>query len=54
MTDLAALLEEMGARIEGAGSDIIEVRGVERLHGADHAIPPDRIGDAIIARLGSV
>jgi len=41
--DLAALLNSMGARIEGAGSDRIAIRGVSRLHGAEHRIIPDRI-----------
>jgi UDP-N-acetylglucosamine 1-carboxyvinyltransferase len=41
--DLADLLTKMGARIEGAGTSIIKVKGVERLHGAEHAIIPDRI-----------
>ena len=41
--DLAALLNKMGARIEGAGSSTIRVQGVSRLHGAEHAIIPDRI-----------
>ena len=41
--DLAELLIRMGARIEGAGSSIIRVRGVERMHGAEHKIIPDRI-----------
>ena len=41
--DLAALLNKMGARIEGAGASTIRVEGVERLHGAEHAIIPDRI-----------
>src|SRR5579863_10128150 len=39
--DLAELLCAMGARIEGAGTSIIRVQGVEQLHGADHAIIPD-------------
>jgi UDP-N-acetylglucosamine 1-carboxyvinyltransferase len=41
--DLADLLVQMGARIEGAGTSIIAVRGVERLHGTEHTIIPDRI-----------
>lgn len=41
--DLAALLTSMGARIEGAGSSTIHVEGVSELHGAEHAIIPDRI-----------
>jgi UDP-N-acetylglucosamine 1-carboxyvinyltransferase len=41
--DLAALLNKMGAKIEGAGTSIIRVKGVEKLHGAEHDIIPDRI-----------
>ena len=41
--DLADLLIAMGAKIEGAGTSNITVQGVERLHGADHTIIPDRI-----------
>jgi UDP-N-acetylglucosamine 1-carboxyvinyltransferase len=41
--DLAALLNKMGASIEGAGTDRIVIRGVSRLHGAEHRIIPDRI-----------
>ncbi len=41
--DLAELLIRMGAKIEGAGTSIIRVRGVERLHGTEHSIIPDRI-----------
>jgi len=43
VVDLAALLTKMGARIEGAGESVIRVRGVERLHGAEHTIIADRI-----------
>jgi UDP-N-acetylglucosamine 1-carboxyvinyltransferase len=41
--DLAALLNKMGASVEGAGSDRISIQGVGRLHGAEHRIIPDRI-----------
>ena len=41
--DLARCLIAMGARIEGIGSDRLTIEGVERLHGAEHAIIPDRI-----------
>jgi len=41
--DLAALLNKMGAKIEGAGTHRIQIRGVSRLHGAEHGIIPDRI-----------
>ncbi|HZD47289.1 MAG TPA: UDP-N-acetylglucosamine 1-carboxyvinyltransferase [Silvibacterium sp.] len=43
VTDLAALLTAMGAKIEGAGTSVIRVQGVDKLHGARHRINPDRI-----------
>ncbi len=43
VVDLANCLIAMGAKIDGAGSDVITVEGVERLHGAEHEIIPDRI-----------
>ena len=43
VTDLAALLVAMGAKIEGAGTSTVKVQGVTRLHGARHRINPDRI-----------
>jgi UDP-N-acetylglucosamine 1-carboxyvinyltransferase len=43
VADLARCLVAMGAKIAGAGTDRIVVEGVERLHGATHAIMPDRI-----------
>ncbi|MFZ5485010.1 MAG: UDP-N-acetylglucosamine 1-carboxyvinyltransferase [Pseudomonadota bacterium] len=43
VVDLAQCLIAMGARISGAGTDVIRIEGVERLHGARHAIMPDRI-----------
>jgi len=41
--DVAECLNKMGARISGAGSERIVVEGVSRLHGARHAVLPDRI-----------
>ncbi len=41
--DVADLLIKMGAKIEGAGTSIIKVQGVEKLHGAEHTIIADRI-----------
>ncbi|MBF8376927.1 UDP-N-acetylglucosamine 1-carboxyvinyltransferase [Alicyclobacillus mali] len=41
--DLANYLNAMGARVRGAGTDVIRVEGVDRLHGATHAVIPDRI-----------
>jgi UDP-N-acetylglucosamine 1-carboxyvinyltransferase len=43
VVDLANCLVAMGAQISGAGTDVIRIRGVERLHGATHRIMPDRI-----------
>ncbi len=43
VVDLANCLAAMGARIAGAGTDRITIEGVPRLHGATHAIMPDRI-----------
>jgi len=41
--DLAACLISMGAKISGAGTDVITIEGVEHLHGARHSVMPDRI-----------
>jgi UDP-N-acetylglucosamine 1-carboxyvinyltransferase len=43
VVDLASFLNKMGAKIKGAGTDIIKIEGVSRLHGAVHAVIPDRI-----------
>lgn len=43
IVDLANCLSAMGAKISGAGSDVIRIEGVPRLHGARHRIMPDRI-----------
>src|SRR5271154_4592869 len=51
VADLAELLNKMGAKIEGAGTPTIRVKGVSKLKGAKHRIIPDRIeaGTFIIA-----
>ena len=41
--DVATLLNNMGAHIRGAGTDIITIEGVKRLHGTRHQVIPDRI-----------
>jgi UDP-N-acetylglucosamine 1-carboxyvinyltransferase len=43
VTDLANLLVQMGAKIEGIGTDRLVIQGVDKLHGASHAVIPDRI-----------
>lgn len=41
--DVATLLTNMGANIKGAGTNVIRIEGVDRLHGTKHTIIPDRI-----------
>jgi UDP-N-acetylglucosamine 1-carboxyvinyltransferase len=41
--DLADCLNAMGAKVSGAGTPIVRIQGVDRLHGTDHAVMPDRI-----------
>jgi UDP-N-acetylglucosamine 1-carboxyvinyltransferase len=43
VADLARCLNAMGAKIEGAGSDVIRIQGVPTLGGAEHRVMPDRI-----------
>ena len=43
VTDLVELLRKMGAQISGDGTSTLRIRGVEKLHGTDHTVIPDRI-----------
>jgi len=43
IVDVATLLNNMGAKIRGAGTDTLKIEGVEKLHGTSHTIIPDRI-----------
>ena len=43
VVDLANCLNAMGARVSGAGTDVVTIDGVDRLDGASHRIMPDRI-----------
>lgn len=43
IVDLANFLNSMGAKIKGAGTDVIRIRGVERLHGCTYTVIPDQI-----------
>jgi UDP-N-acetylglucosamine 1-carboxyvinyltransferase len=52
--DLAALLNAMGAKIEGAGSSTIRIKGVAKLHGARHRINPDRIEAGTYLMAGAI
>jgi UDP-N-acetylglucosamine 1-carboxyvinyltransferase len=49
VVDLANFLNAMGADISGAGSPTITISGVEKLHGAEHEVIPDRIETATFA-----
>src|SRR5438270_8258989 len=54
VADLAELLNKMGAKIEGAGTPTIRVKGVDKLHGAKHRIIPDRIEAATFIIAGAM
>jgi len=54
VADLADLLNKMGAKIEGAGTATIRVRGVSKLRGAKHRIIPDRIEAATFIIAGAL
>src|SRR5689334_4552544 len=54
VADLADLLNKMGAKIEGAGSPTIRVKGVAKLRGAKHRIIPDRIEAATFILAGAL
>lgn len=43
VVDVANFLNSMGASIKGAGTDIIRIKGVDRLHGTEYSIIPDQI-----------
>jgi len=54
VVDLANCLSAMGAQIEGAGSDVIEIEGVANLSGATHRVIPDRIEAGTFMVAGAV
>ncbi len=54
VADLADLLNKMGAKIEGAGTPTIRIKGVAKLHGAKHRIIPDRIEAATFILAGAL
>lgn len=43
VVDVANMLNSMGANIKGAGTDVIRIRGVEKLHGTEYSVIPDQI-----------
>ncbi len=54
VTDLAALLNRMGGKIEGAGTQTITIRGVSALQGVSHRTIPDRIEAGTFAMAGAI
>lgn len=54
ITDLCAMLRNMGANIEGIGSHMIEIEGVESLRGCRHRVIPDRIEAATYALAAAI
>jgi UDP-N-acetylglucosamine 1-carboxyvinyltransferase len=54
VTDLAELLKKMGAQIEGTGTATLRIRGVSSLHGATHAIIPDRVETGTFLVAGAI
>jgi UDP-N-acetylglucosamine 1-carboxyvinyltransferase len=54
VVDLAHFLISMGAKIEGAGTDKIVIQGVERLHGTQYEVLPDRIESGTYLAAGAI
>ncbi|MGI6037118.1 MAG: UDP-N-acetylglucosamine 1-carboxyvinyltransferase [Limnochordia bacterium] len=54
VVDLAICLNSMGARIRGAGTDVIRIDGVKKLRGTEHSIIPDRIEAGTYALAGAI
>ena len=54
MVDLADCLNAMGAHVSGAGTSVIHIQGVSRLHGATHAVMPDRIETGTYAMAAAI
>lgn len=52
--ELSEFLTNMGANITGAGTSIIEIEGVEKLHGTEHTVLPDRIEAATLLIAGAI
>ena len=56
VVDVANFLNSMGANIKGAGTDVIRIKGVSKLHGSEYSIIPDQIeaGTFMIAAAASM
>src|SRR6266568_4349221 len=54
VTDLVVMLRKMGAQIEGDGTSTLRIRGVEKLHGTEHTVIPDRIEAGTFLMAGAI
>ena len=54
VVDLATFLVALGAEIDGAGTNTVTIKGVERLHGADYTVMPDRLTAGTFAAAGVI
>jgi UDP-N-acetylglucosamine 1-carboxyvinyltransferase len=54
VTDLVVLLRKMGAEISGDGTSTLRIRGVEKLHGTEHTVIPDRIEAGTFLLAGAI
>jgi UDP-N-acetylglucosamine 1-carboxyvinyltransferase len=54
VVDLAEFLVALGAQIEGAGTSTVTIKGVERLHGAEYTVMPDRLTAGTFAAAGVI
>jgi UDP-N-acetylglucosamine 1-carboxyvinyltransferase len=54
VTDLVVLLRKMGAQICGDGTSTLRIRGVEKLHGTEHTVIPDRIEAGTFLMAGAI
>ena len=52
VVDLARYLKSMGAKIDGEGSSVVTIEGVDELHPATHNIIPDRIEERLVCSIG--
>ena len=51
VVDVANFLNSMGANIRGAGTDVIRIVGVEKLHGTEYSVIPDQIEEELLCLL---
>ena len=54
VTDLVIMLRKMGAHITGDGTSVLKIKGVEKLHGTDHTVIPDRIETGTFLVAGAI